>query len=83
MWVDGVQRVVCGVTEATTCQEVVIALAQAIGRSPTSHSQLLNLDSYSNHVVDFMFISIIILFNNSLLALKLFGGFALFHRKHE
>lgn len=31
MWVDGVQRVVCGVTEATTCQEVVIALAQAIG----------------------------------------------------
>lgn len=33
VWVDGVQRVVCGVTEATTCQEVVIALAQAIGRS--------------------------------------------------
>lgn len=33
MWVDGVQRVVCGVTEATTCQEVVIALAQAIGRT--------------------------------------------------
>lgn len=31
VWVDGVQRVVCGVTEATTCQEVVIALAQAIG----------------------------------------------------
>lgn len=30
---DGVQRVVCGVTEATTCQEVVIALAQAIGRT--------------------------------------------------
>ncbi|CAI5664580.1 unnamed protein product [Oreochromis niloticus] len=33
VWVDGVQRVVCGVTEATTCQEVVIALAQAIGRT--------------------------------------------------
>lgn len=33
VWVDGVQRVVCGVTEATTCQEVVIALAQAIGKS--------------------------------------------------
>ncbi|KAJ8002994.1 hypothetical protein DPEC_G00164760 [Dallia pectoralis] len=34
VWVDGVQRVVCGVTEATTCQEVVIALAQAIGECP-------------------------------------------------
>ncbi|XP_041965098.1 ras association domain-containing protein 8 [Alosa sapidissima] len=33
VWVDGIQRVVCGVTEATTCQEVVIALAQAIGRT--------------------------------------------------
>ncbi|XP_028307256.1 ras association domain-containing protein 8 [Gouania willdenowi] len=33
VWVEGVQRVVCGVTEATTCQEVVIALAQAIGRT--------------------------------------------------
>ncbi|XP_026095096.1 ras association domain-containing protein 8-like [Carassius auratus] len=33
VWVDGVQRVICGVTEATTCQEVVIALAQAIGRT--------------------------------------------------
>ncbi|XP_057693212.1 ras association domain-containing protein 8 [Corythoichthys intestinalis] len=33
VWVDGVQRVVCGVTEATTCQDVVIALAQAMGRT--------------------------------------------------
>jgi len=33
VWVDGVQRIVCGVTEVTTCQEVVIALAQAIGKS--------------------------------------------------
>eukprot|EP00061_Rhincodon_typus_P010330 g34542.t1 len=31
VWVDGVQRVVCGVNEKTTCQEVVIALAQAMG----------------------------------------------------
>lgn len=31
VWVDGIQRVVCGVSEQTTCQEVVIALAQAIG----------------------------------------------------
>lgn len=29
--VDGILRVVCGVTEETTCQEVVIALAQALG----------------------------------------------------
>ncbi|CAL9683512.1 unnamed protein product [Knipowitschia caucasica] len=33
VWVDGVQRIVCGVTEFTTCQDVVIALAQAIGRT--------------------------------------------------
>lgn len=31
VWVDGIQRVVCGASEQTTCQEVVIALAQAIG----------------------------------------------------
>lgn len=31
MFVDGIPRVVCGVTEETTCQEVVIALAQALG----------------------------------------------------
>lgn len=31
MSVDGVQRVVCGITEETTCQEVVVVLAQAIG----------------------------------------------------
>eukprot|EP00062_Callorhinchus_milii_P023775 gi/632982980/ref/XP_007908422.1/ PREDICTED: ras association domain-containing protein 8-like [Callorhinchus milii] len=30
VWVDGIQRVVCGVNENTTCQEVVIALAQAM-----------------------------------------------------
>ncbi|KAM9302423.1 ras association domain-containing protein 7 [Gastrophryne carolinensis] len=33
VWVDGVQRVVCGVTEKTSCQDVVIALAQAIGQT--------------------------------------------------
>lgn len=54
VWVDGVQRVVCGVTEATTCQEVVIALAQAIGRSETYHSGLLHLSLYSSHVMDFL-----------------------------
>lgn len=38
VWVDGVQRIVCGVTEFTTCQEVVIALAQAIGKVATTHA---------------------------------------------
>ncbi|XP_044281590.1 ras association domain-containing protein 7 isoform X1 [Varanus komodoensis] len=33
VWVDGVQRVVCGVSDQTTCQEVVIALARAIGQT--------------------------------------------------
>lgn len=31
VFVDGISRVVCGVTEETTCQDVVIALAQALG----------------------------------------------------
>lgn len=31
--VDGVSRVVCGVTETTSCQDVVIALAHALGRT--------------------------------------------------
>ncbi|XP_010638631.1 ras association domain-containing protein 7 isoform X2 [Fukomys damarensis] len=40
VWVDGIQRVVCGVSEQTTCQEVVIALAQAIvDLSPHSTGQ--------------------------------------------
>ena len=33
VWVEGIQRVVCGVTEDTTCHDVVIALAHAIGRT--------------------------------------------------
>lgn len=37
VWVDGVQRIVCGVTEFTTCQEVVIALAQAIGKLKSTY----------------------------------------------
>lgn len=35
MRVDGISRIVCGVTETTTCQDVVIALAQAMGRTGT------------------------------------------------
>ena len=33
VWVDGVVRVVCGLSYTTSCQDVVIALAQAIGKS--------------------------------------------------
>ncbi|XP_056320086.1 ras association domain-containing protein 8 [Danio aesculapii] len=33
VYVEGVQRIVCGVTKKTTCQEVVIALARALGRT--------------------------------------------------
>ena len=33
VWVDGIQRVVCGINEQTTVQEVVIALAQATGNN--------------------------------------------------
>uniref|UniRef100_A0A8C6YK26 Ras association domain family member 7 n=1 Tax=Nothoprocta perdicaria TaxID=30464 RepID=A0A8C6YK26_NOTPE len=33
VWVDGIQRVVCGVSQQTTCQEVVVALARAIGQT--------------------------------------------------
>lgn len=43
VWVDGVQRIVCGVTEFTTCQEVVIALAQAIGKVATNSCLLSSI----------------------------------------
>ncbi|XP_044054615.1 ras association domain-containing protein 8-like isoform X2 [Siniperca chuatsi] len=33
VWVDGVFRVVCGLSLNTSCQDVVIALAQAIGQT--------------------------------------------------
>ncbi|KAI1301742.1 Ras association domain-containing protein 8 [Halotydeus destructor] len=33
VWVDGIQRVVCGVSSQTTCQDVVIALAHATGQT--------------------------------------------------
>ncbi|KAK0149472.1 Ras association domain-containing protein 8 [Merluccius polli] len=33
VWVDGVLRVVCGLSYTTSCQDVVIALAQAIGQT--------------------------------------------------
>ncbi|XP_026811849.1 ras association domain-containing protein 8 [Rhopalosiphum maidis] len=33
VWVEGIQRVVCGVNESTTCQDVVYALAHATGKT--------------------------------------------------
>lgn len=33
VWVEGIQRIVCGVTEHTTCQDVVYALAHATGKT--------------------------------------------------
>lgn len=42
--VDGVQRVVCGITEETTCQEVVVVLAQAIGMYVSTRHLLCHAD---------------------------------------
>ena len=33
VWVEGIQRVVCGVSDQSTCQDVVIALAHATGKT--------------------------------------------------
>ncbi|XP_031833152.1 ras association domain-containing protein 8 isoform X2 [Nomia melanderi] len=33
VWVEGIQRIVCGVTETTTCQDIVYALAHATGQT--------------------------------------------------
>lgn len=33
VWVEGIQRIVCGVTDKTTCQDVVYALAHATGKT--------------------------------------------------
>lgn len=33
MWVDCIQRVVCGISDQTTCQEVIYALAHATGKT--------------------------------------------------
>lgn len=33
VWVDGVVRVVSGLTLSTSCKDVVIALAQSLGNS--------------------------------------------------
>ncbi|CAG5107702.1 Oidioi.mRNA.OKI2018_I69.chr1.g3451.t1.cds [Oikopleura dioica] len=72
VWVDGTQRVVCGITEQTTVQEVVIALAQATGRTgrytlverwrnaerllPPSETPLTVLNKWGTYAADVMFI---------------------------
>ena len=33
MRTEGIERVVCGVTDVTTCRDVIIALARTIGRT--------------------------------------------------
>ncbi len=33
VWCDGIQRVVCGVSSSTSCQDVVFALAHATGQT--------------------------------------------------
>lgn len=43
MWVEGVARVVCGVSLTTSCKEVVFALARATGESPAVPEKQLSL----------------------------------------
>lgn len=43
VWVDGVVRVVCGLSLDTSCKDVVIALAQAIGKFLSFIQHRLNI----------------------------------------
>lgn len=42
MWVEGVVRVVCGLSLTTSCQDVVIALAKSLGESLRFHPSSLS-----------------------------------------
>jgi len=33
VWTDGIERVVCGVTDVTTCRDVIVALARTVGKT--------------------------------------------------
>jgi len=33
VWMDGIERVVCGVTDVNTCRDVIVALARSVGRT--------------------------------------------------
>ena len=46
VYVDGIQRVVCGVNDSTSCQDVIIALAQATGQ--TGRFKLVEKSSQTN-----------------------------------
>ncbi|XP_071345974.1 ras association domain-containing protein 7-like isoform X2 [Trachinotus anak] len=50
VWVEGVIRVVCGVSLNTSCQDVVIALAQAIGQTGR-YILILKLRGNETHLV--------------------------------
>uniref|UniRef100_A0A665V182 Ras-associating domain-containing protein n=1 Tax=Echeneis naucrates TaxID=173247 RepID=A0A665V182_ECHNA len=50
VWVEGVVRVVCGVSLDTSCQDVVIALAQAIGQTGR-YILILKLRGNETHLV--------------------------------
>ncbi|TMS13411.1 Ras association domain-containing protein 7 [Larimichthys crocea] len=50
VWVDGVVRVVCGLSLDTSCQDVVIALAQAIGQTGR-YILILKLRGIERHLV--------------------------------
>lgn len=57
VWVDGVVRVVCGLSEETSCQDVVIALAQAIGMFilyVTHHQDVISFTILENYHLEML-----------------------------
>lgn len=57
VWVDGVVRVVCGLSEETSCQDVVIALAQAIGMFilyVTHHQDVISCTILENYHLEML-----------------------------
>ena len=45
VWTEGLERVVCGVTDVTTCRDVIIALARVLNK--TGRYSLVEL--YNGH----------------------------------
>ncbi|XP_070552089.1 ras association domain-containing protein 8-like [Ptychodera flava] len=72
VWVEGIQRIVCGVNDKTTCQDIVIALAHATGKTgrfslvekcrnterplPPSENPLRVLSKWGHYASDVQFI---------------------------
>lgn len=46
VWMDGLERVVCGVSDVTTCRDVIIALARTV--SETGRYSLI--ETYDGHL---------------------------------